>query len=755
MQPASGPQHLVALLRIIAIVLGVAIGTQEMMAAFILVPKPLNENVYAELSDIGRGVYGPERDMPIFLIGCASSLMLALWISRRWEARLRDEEAGSDWEMFGPRIAWLGLLALSSMSMSVLVLILSRMRPDFAQATVFQITLLVVPGVATLILALVGRRPGRLSRWVSVPLRRIGPANTDPSATGTGRFRGPAPFLDAAWGLLMVVVVVSLAYVSSYRELAGRVFERDSFHHWDFFVVGPMIAHRAGAALGTEVYSQYGVGYPLLASWLMRPDSFSYGKLIHFATMYGCAYFLAMAAGLRIVLRSRLWSTCGVHVALLFQYFHGVGARPTIWTYPSASILRYAMDVWFFLALVVHCRTGNRLSLLGAGAMVGVSLLLVLDSGIYLLAAFVAYLACRIILGRAAGGMQEISSCEGLVAAAQALATAAVTFLCGLALASRGSLFRRDFWHGYLEPIVNYSSGVSSLPISTGPQLKWLVAFSLITIVYLSFVAALLDGLIRRSVGPLRLLGGCLAAYGLGTLLQFVNRSAYQNLFHGIIPFCVLTVGLLAEAGRRIGERAKTSRARLAAFLIPCATLVLVSFGYMINPVVRQYPSLLGRLFAVPEARGLSPLKDVRGVAPDKEGFVRACRAITKRVAEFKAMGRSVAVVDWSDSMFYAASGVAPADRYCPLLPALLMKKQIADAKARFADRSFDYVVMLEKEQSGQRCADAYEAFRAVVDRNYALQERIGEYGIWRIRGPGLEKQREIGRVIAKDRIQQ
>src|SRR5215831_5615783 len=45
------------LLRIAAIVLGVTIGTQVMMAAFVLVPKPMAENFDTKLSDVGRRIY--------------------------------------------------------------------------------------------------------------------------------------------------------------------------------------------------------------------------------------------------------------------------------------------------------------------------------------------------------------------------------------------------------------------------------------------------------------------------------------------------------------------------------------------------------------------------------------------------------------------------------------------------------------------------------------------------------------------------
>ena len=313
--------------------------------------------------------------------------------------------------------------------------------------------------------------------------------------------------------------------------------------------------------------------------------------------------------------------------------------------------------------------------------------------------------------------------------------TAAGTFSIAWRLASRGYLFRREFWSAYFEPIMNYGNGISSLPISSVPHVAWLILFSVMLAVYLSFVAWLLDGLRLRSAGPMTVLAGCVATYGLGTLLQFVNRSAYQNLFHGIIPFCVLTVAVLAHVSRRFAAQSRWPD--FVAVVVPCAVLMLLVSGYAINPAVRQYPHLLSRLICGPSRKGLSLMRDVRGLPSEREGFVRTFREVTRRMADMNASGRRVAVLDRADTMFYVASGVAPADRYCPLLPALLTKKQIAGAERRFANRSFEYVVMPENKYP--HTLDAYRALRAIVERDYVLQERIGEYGIWSSRAPAFE----------------
>ena len=434
------------------------------MAAFVLVPKPINENIYTELSDVGRRLYLPERDLPIFLVGCVLSLVLAFGISKTWEIRFRDKKASGSGGGIRKRTAWLLLLALGSTLTSFLVLTPERMRTVIGKPKTYQIALLVLPGCAALILGVVGIRPGRLSRWVADLLKRVTRATVNEPAPESPPYRLSGRFLDTAWGLMIAALILLLAYIPSYRELAGRVFESDSFHHWDFFVMGPALGYRAGAALGAERYSQYGVGYPMLVNWITPSGSLSYGKLIHLGNIYGCVYLLALAVGMRIVLRSRLWASLGMLLCLLLQYFHGVDAYQTIWTHPSSSILRYAMDVWFFLALVIHYRTGHRVAVLVAGALVGISLLLVLDSGAYLFVTFIGYLACRIILSRVSRGIGTITSREKLIMAAQALTTAAATFSIGLAFASRGLLFHRDFWPAYLEPIINYGNGMSSLP---------------------------------------------------------------------------------------------------------------------------------------------------------------------------------------------------------------------------------------------------------------------------------------------------
>ena len=120
------------------------------MAAFILVPKPITEGTYAQLSDTGRSIYRPERDMPIFLLGSILSLFMALGISKTWCARLHDKKAAASQGEIRDRIAWLFLLCWGPCLRTSLLLTPSWMRSISGKQKTYQIALLASPGFATL-----------------------------------------------------------------------------------------------------------------------------------------------------------------------------------------------------------------------------------------------------------------------------------------------------------------------------------------------------------------------------------------------------------------------------------------------------------------------------------------------------------------------------------------------------------------------------------------------------------------------------
>src|SRR5262249_48914070 len=155
------------------------------------------------------------------------------------------------------------------------------------------------------------------------------------------------------------------------------------FHHWDFYFMGPTLGFFHGRALGTDVFSQYGVGWPVLFSWLSAVTPINHATCAGVFVLCGTLYFVLYYLTLRYIARSALVAAALFFVFLNFQLFHGLpdGGSFTMWCWPSSSILRSVFDIGFFAMLALHGRSGHSRWIIASSAMVGVGLLFELDTG--------------------------------------------------------------------------------------------------------------------------------------------------------------------------------------------------------------------------------------------------------------------------------------------------------------------------------------------------------------------------------------
>jgi hypothetical protein len=77
----------------------------------------------------------------------------------------------------------------------------------------------------------------------------------------------------------------------------------DNFHHWDYFFMGPAVGISHGRALGTDVFSQYGVGWPVLFACLSAVTRINYSTCAGVLVLLGTVYFVLCYLTLRYVLR--------------------------------------------------------------------------------------------------------------------------------------------------------------------------------------------------------------------------------------------------------------------------------------------------------------------------------------------------------------------------------------------------------------------------------------------------------------------
>ncbi|HUE17915.1 MAG TPA: hypothetical protein VMR25_27410, partial [Planctomycetaceae bacterium] len=272
------------------------------------------------------------------------------------------------------------------------------------------------------------------------------------------------------------------------------------------------------------------------------------------------------------------------------------GTARQIWVTPSSTILRAPLDVVVYWSALKHVRSGDpRWGWLIGGAA-GAGLLFATDTGIYLIAAVMFYgLLCW---SYRPDGKRRLT----LPFARNTGLALCATLLGGLSWASRGTCFQPAFWPAYLESTLLYSGGMGSLPMSQGiahPR-----EFALLMIVLTTYTLALAIALFRSVTPKLEatdLVMALVAASGLGMLILFINRSHPYNVYHPIIPFCILAThygsrraALASGATSAAGATRAPSWRRNEAVPIAIVGVLLVALAC--NGQVHNYPSLLATL---------------------------------------------------------------------------------------------------------------------------------------------------------------
>ena len=65
--------------------------------------------------------------------------------------------------------------------------------------------------------------------------------------------------------------------------------------------MAPAIGYLHGGALGTDVFAQYGVGWPTLHAALDSCWQLSYAHVFQVSLIYGCLYFIGIYVFLRLL----------------------------------------------------------------------------------------------------------------------------------------------------------------------------------------------------------------------------------------------------------------------------------------------------------------------------------------------------------------------------------------------------------------------------------------------------------------------
>ena len=664
---------------------GVAMGVVALLAGLLLAPARTADPT--ELTNNGAHNFRPEWDAAVYIGAVALGVTATVVLSRR-----RRESATRGWP---------------AVSMAVPVVAAAAATAAFLDARASPPT----------------DAAGRLS-WAGAALVLLAVCAAAARAAPAGiraPWRAPleVPARQRSLGLVDLVVpalIVALLYTPAWRELAGNAFAGEGALHLDFFGLGPAQAYESGLTLGTDVHPYYGVGWAMV---LARLDVFSYGHLIRFEVLYACAYFTGVYLLVRRLTGDRRWGAVGAGLAVLFQLFTIFPSEFVLWRFPSATVLRWPFDVWFFLACLLAVRSRHRAAwTVAAAALVGLTAVFQTETVVALGLAFVFWCAAR---WRVEGG-------AALRALPAATLVAGGVVVVGLGVASRWTLFTADFWSGWLENVRLGSEGATLLPITGVSSWVTLGAFVAVTAAYLAFLAFAVVQVARGSATTSAVMFGSIALYGLVTFVYFVGRSNPHNLFRSTVPLAVL----LASAAGLVTRAWAGRRPVLVPWLAIAATVVAMAA----DPGVRSYPGLLRSLAHDVRPPGdclVESPRDVCGLPPEFRGVSTAdVRSLVARLRAVGSEGLPLAVVDEIGPIVPYLAGARPWGRYSPLFPTLFTAEQRRAVLVELKERPPPLLVMRTMEAVEPFYRDSWHVFRPTVERDFVLDSRHGGFEIWR-----------------------
>ena len=282
----------------------------------------------------------------------------------------------------------------------------------------------------------------------------------------------------------------------------------------------------------------------------------------------------------------------GVLIAIKWQMFHP-GDYPIVFTYPYSTVCRYFFDIIFFFLLLAHIRRENFYILAAAGAVSGLALFYISDTGVYLLLAYLFYLcwlaleakihkseSWKNILGR-------LAVCVGAV-----FLSAFVWFF----VFEGTHLFSKSFWANISERVELFLIGHGNLPIYKslldGDYLASLMGF-VIPLVYCGVLAGVLSLVLMKKIHRRNILSAVLCVYGMGLYNYYVCRSANWNYDAVCIPFVFVLCWLCKQWGESLNNH---RRQAWAGVLVAIAIFALFTnhfflsypniFNFSVNPMV-------------------------------------------------------------------------------------------------------------------------------------------------------------------------
>ncbi len=395
-----------------------------------------------------------------------------------------------------------------------------------------------------------------------------------------------AVFLSRLLGWTMPGVIFLVINVPYLPAVIARFFVGEQFHHNDSFIYGPSLAYLNGCVPDVDVISQYGVGVGVLFGNIMQwmgGFSYEHGLL---AMIYGVIiYYILCFVFLRQWLESSVLAAVGILYAIKVQMFN-TGVYPFVFTYGSATVMRFWFDIFFLLAIAAHLRNPSRWFLVVAATACGAQLFYIPSDGLYLVGAYLTYIflnLCRrqwrVHIGFS---LDRILLWLTLMLLPFLVAFALMYFFIGPAVLSQ------VFWHNMGEFIEYFLSGFGVTPIYSSLQDRQYLASLMGFIVPAVYVLTMmmvgtllfLDKIHRRHI-----LVVVICVYGLGLYHYYVARSAVTSYYVVAIPYVMILCFWIKVVLNRLSNALRLK--------VKWALLALTVWALWTNHNFLSYPNIL------------------------------------------------------------------------------------------------------------------------------------------------------------------
>lgn len=365
------------------------------------------------------------------------------------------------------------------------------------------------------------------------------------------------------------VLIGMLIYIPDIEGLVARMYAGEQFHHNDSFIMGPVWALEKGLILDWDVISQYGIGFPYLVRWVAKhlTGGVEYVPVIKAMVLLTIAYYILWFWLVRRWLNSAALALAAVILAIKWQLFHP-GVYPTVFTYGSATPVRFLADVVFFLLIWKYLTKGHKAFAAAAAAVCGFQIFYLTSEGVYL---YCAWLAFTCVMCVQAWPWRKARVWPAAIWMAAAWMMPIIVAVVCFSAAVGHKVFDPMFWGNVREFSGYFLSGFGVEPMTKNILDKQFGAALMGFMVPCVYIATVCAGILwttfRKKSDPALTMAIVMAIYGLGSYHYFVARSTLTSYYVEGLPFVWVSAFWINAALTRLRPNI-----RLWSSFLLCAT---------------------------------------------------------------------------------------------------------------------------------------------------------------------------------------